>query len=140
VLRQRSLDEAGDVGRSVADRLQPVGHAEPLHEPGDAVRENRSGVGVLRTSHAGAERLGRLQMPRGIGDRRESEDGGRIEDHRDPVWDERVIAGVTSAAPALEREFVVVVSHRCTHHLEGVSPPIHAGNACRAVPRHELVR
>jgi hypothetical protein len=59
------------------------------------IRQNLSGVSLLRAGHVGAERFGGLRMPGRIGGRREPEDGRRVEDHRDPVWDERVIARVT---------------------------------------------
>src|SRR5580704_2641593 len=37
MLRQRALDELGDVGGRVADLAQPVGCLQALHKPGDAL-------------------------------------------------------------------------------------------------------
>ena len=62
-----------------------------------------SGVGSACTRHVGAERLGRLQVPRGIGGRRESEHRRRVEDHRDAVRDQRVIVGIARRADTPSR-------------------------------------
>jgi len=98
MLRQRACDERRDVRGRVADRMQSIGHAEPLHEPGDPIGENRHGVGILGAADVGAPGVRRLQMAAGTRNRgKAEEDRWRVEDDRESVRDERVVRGVHRA-------------------------------------------
>ena len=101
VLRQCARDERGYVTRRVANGLQPIGHLEPLHEPGDAVRKNAAGVGVLHASDVGAQCRRRFEVTRWVRRRRESEHRRRVQDHRDSMRHERMIARVAGGAKLL---------------------------------------
>ena len=58
MLRQRPLDERGNVCRRVADRPKAVRHVQPLHEPGDPIGEHGARVLSTDARHVGAKRLG----------------------------------------------------------------------------------
>ena len=65
MLRERPFHEGGNVRDGVADRPEPVGHLQPLHEPGDAVREDLASVVGTPMRDVRPERFGRFEMTAG---------------------------------------------------------------------------
>ena len=92
MLRKRPRDQRWNVGRRVADRPEAVRRLQPLHEPRDPIRQDRSRH--LRRAHrdtSAPSASAACRWRRGIGRRGESEDGWRVEDHGNPVRHERTI-------------------------------------------------
>jgi D-arabinose 1-dehydrogenase-like Zn-dependent alcohol dehydrogenase len=67
LLRQRPFDQRRDVGRRVPHGAKPVGHAQTINEPRDAVCERASRVFPAAARHVGAQCGRRFEMPLGIG-------------------------------------------------------------------------